>query len=63
MRQEDDHVHVGAGEAAAGRGFKYGYVVYERPSSVANAMHKMDLGKPREGSKDEPQSYNVREWQ
>ena len=53
-------MHVGAGEAAVGRGFKYGYVVYERPSSVANAMTKMDLGKPREARRTNPQNFNAR---
>ena len=30
-----------------GNGFKFGYVVYERPSSVHNAMNKMDSKKVR----------------
>ncbi len=34
-------------QARVGSGFKYAYVVFERPSSVKKAMTKMDLKEPR----------------
>lgn len=36
-----------APEAALGRGFKYAYVAFERPSSVASAMTKMSADSVR----------------
>lgn len=36
-----------ADEEANCAGFKFGYVVFERPSGVSRAMEKMDLSKPR----------------
>ena len=44
-------------------GFKFAYIVFERPSAVKNAMSKMDLSKVHVASTDEsPILTGVRKW-
>jgi ribosomal RNA-processing protein 7 len=62
-RQNKDLIDPNDGDAAIGRGFRYGYVVYERPSSMHNAMQKMDLKTPKALYDDEKKpEVGVEKW-
>jgi len=56
FREEGDPYRVGCG-------FKFGYIVFERPLGVKNAMNKMDLSKVAMASTEEnPIVVGVKRW-
>jgi len=56
FREEEDPYSVGGG-------FKFGYIVFERPQGVKNAMNKMDLSKEVVASTAEnPIVVGVKRW-
>ncbi len=51
------------GEARVGAGFRYGYVVFDRPSGVRRAMEKMDLSEARTVSTESsPVQVGLEKW-
>lgn len=50
-------------ELRVGHGFKYAYIVFERPSSVQNAMKKMKVSEPRcLSTKENPIEIGLNKW-